>query len=144
MRFEHWETRLGAIVEMYARRPFEWGRYDCVLFAADCTWALTQKDPAAPWRGAYSDEAGAARLIAEAGGLSRLVETALSGIGLVCDRVKPAFAQRGDPVLFEAPGMLGSAGPALGVTLGEQFAAKGLDGIELRPMSAATMAWAIR
>ena len=50
MRFEQWERRLGSRITLHARAPFEWGRFDCCLFPADCVWALTQKDPAKTWQ----------------------------------------------------------------------------------------------
>jgi hypothetical protein len=154
MRFEHWERRLDAVVEMYGRVAFDWGRYDCCLFAADAVWALAANDPAARWRKAYADEAGAVAIVSAAGGLASLVEASLATIG-PHERIAPSFAQRGDPVLFEAPALtrneaatfaFGSENwtASLGVTLGESFACKTPTGIARLPIKKASMAWAIR
>lgn len=138
MRYENWETRLQAIVTMYERRRFEWGKFDCVLFCADVVWALTQKNPGDGWRGNYSDEAGAKAIIAAQGGLQQMVDTALAGIGLVCDRINPNFAQRGDVCLMRGDG------PALGVCVGADVVGFAPVGIARRPISDAAVVWAIR
>ena len=139
MRFENWERRLNATVRKYERLPLKWGEHDCVLFAAECVHALTQKDPGLGYRRTYSDAAGALRLISEHGGLESLVETALASVGIVAERIAPTFMQRGDVCLVETEGR-----PALGVCLGSVIAGKSEDGLERRPLSAATVAWAIR
>jgi len=40
-------------------RPFEWGESDCCLAPCDVWVAMGFDDPALPYRGRYSDEAGA-------------------------------------------------------------------------------------
>lgn len=139
MRFEFWERRLNAMVDLYRRRVFEWGKFDCVSFAADCCWALTQKNPADGLRGTYTDAEGAAAIIAAHGGLENLVETALARAGLTLDRIKPAFAQRGDICLMGAEG-----NPAIGVCMGAEVLGMSPTGLERRPLSLATVVWAIR
>ena len=139
MRFEFWEKRLNAVVDQYSRMPFEWGRRDCVLFAADAAWCLTQKDPAAPWRRTYHDEAGAAVILFSFGGLEALVEKTMAAAGTPVQRIEPAFGQRGDPCLFDGP-----RGPSLGVILGKEFAAKNTEGLARLPIAEARIAWAIR
>lgn len=139
MRFEHWERRLASVIEGAARFPFAWGVRDCTLFAADCVWALTQRDPAAQWRGQYRDEAGAVRLIAAAGGLDRLTEEGLRSIGVEPSRIAPAFGQRGDPCLFDSP-----LGPALAIVEGVKLVAQAPDGLIRVPVSSARICWAIR
>lgn len=139
MRFEHWERRLSALIESGARIPFQWGVRDCTLFAADCVWALTQRDPAAQWRGACSDELGARKIIAKAGGLERLVETGLRSIGVPIVRVAPAFGQRGDPCLFDGP-----LGDTLGIIEGAMLVAQAPEGLHRQPFNTARIVWAIR
>ena len=139
MRFEHWERRLAAIVDKYSRLPHEWGRCDCTTFAAEAVWCSTQKDPAAPWRRKYSDEAGAMALIAAHGGLEAMIEHALARAGIRAERIAPAFAQRGDLCL-----MGGEGPPAVGICVGAEIAGKSIAGLERRPLSAATVVWAIR
>lgn len=110
-----------------------------MIFAADSVWALTQKDPAAPWRHAYHDEEGAKRIVTEAGGLWALAETSMRQASIPFERIKPGFGQRGDPCLFTHEGA-----PTLGVILGERLAAKAPSGLAYLPFTAAAIVWAIR
>jgi hypothetical protein len=138
-RFEHWERRLAALIDAASRLPFEWGRADCCLFAADAVWALTQRDPAAAWRGTYMDESGAMAIVARAGGLDALVETGLSSIGITPERIAPGFGQRGDVALFA-----GALGETLGVVEGAAIVARAPDGVLRVPSAQARIVWAIR
>ncbi len=138
MRFEQWERRLLSRIELYGRVPFVWGKFDCCLFVADCVWALTQKNPATPWRGTYSDEAGAQAIIAAAGGVAGLAAQALAGIG-VTERIPPAFGQRGDPCVFVHEGR-----DTMGIVYGAEIMAKAPTGLARVPLDRATVCWAIR
>lgn len=138
-RFEAWERRLNAAIDKYRRLTHQWGVRDCALFAAECVHALTQKDPAARWRRAYSDEAGALRIIAAHGGMAGLVEAGLADAGLVCDRIERNFAQRGDLCLMESEG-----NPALGVCIGAEVVGMSPEGLARRPLREAATVWAIR
>lgn len=85
--------------------PFEWGKQDCCLFAADAVVAMGGEDYAAPYRGKYSTEIGAKRL------LSKSAKDGLNG--LISDILEPIdknMAQRGDVVLFD-----GGNGDTLGI-----------------------------
>lgn len=55
---------LGAYVRRTADLPWVWGVQDCTMWVAD--WCLERwgMDPAARYRGCYSDEAGAAAILA--------------------------------------------------------------------------------
>lgn len=81
-------------------------------------------------RGKYSTARGAAGLIRRHGGLAGAVTSVLG------DPVQRA--RRGDVVMFES-----MFGPALGVCVGPQIAARGPDGLVLLDMSAAQMAWRV-
>jgi hypothetical protein len=94
---------IGVALEEYlagARgHPFEWGRHDCVMFAANWVRFCTPRDPAARWRGRYATRMEAARRIKEAGAdtmiaagdilfgadrrIDRLVDARRGDIGLV-------------------------------------------------------------
>lgn len=89
-----WEARLGAVLDAYANRPFDWGRSDCCLFVADVVQAMTGIDPAAAYRGRYSNETGA-RLALRRYGKTTLVATFDAAFG---PNVEPARAHRGDIV----------------------------------------------
>jgi hypothetical protein len=62
-----------------AREPFQWGRSDCFLFAADWVRLRTGYDPASPWRGSYRTALGAARAMRQAGGVLELARIAMAG-----------------------------------------------------------------
>ncbi|WP_304615834.1 DUF6950 family protein [Paracoccus sp. (in: a-proteobacteria)] len=84
---------LDGYIAAGVRLPWVWGETDCTMWVADWCKLRFGHDPAAAFRGAYDDEAGAARLIA--GGLAETIrpwmpplrETAspVSGdVGIVC------------------------------------------------------------
>lgn len=65
-------------IEQTSRQLFVWGQSDCSLMVADwCVWS-GYEDPAAAWRGSYSDEAGCRALIAERGDLVAVVAACAS------------------------------------------------------------------
>jgi len=89
MRLKDWQSRFAALVAGARARPFEWGTHDCCLWAADAVQALTGRDPAAQWRGTYSSELGAFRIVFKLGGLPAIA--ALGGA-----EIDPALAVTGD------------------------------------------------
>jgi uncharacterized protein DUF6950 len=88
---------LAAFLSRAAARGFCWGEHDCMLFAADWARELTGEDPAAPWRGAYSDEAGAKTILSAAGGMTAIMSGALRGWRKVRDEAA------GDIVVASVP-----------------------------------------
>lgn len=94
-----------------AKIPFVWGMSDCVHLAAGMVDAFTGVNPADKYR--YSTEAEALRIIANAGGLERLVSQEIGeslSMTLHGNQVDP-----GDIVLTAYPDygqMLGVAQPA--------------------------------
>ena len=62
-----------------ARRPFEYGRFDCLLYLADWVKARHGFDPAAQWRGRYDTAEAAQSLIETYDGLYGLVAAGLEG-----------------------------------------------------------------
>ena len=133
-RLPDWPERLAAFVEARRALPFAWGTNDCCMFIGDAMLALTGVDRAAPWRGAYSSEAGAQRFIDGAGGLLHLVRQAHAMVGAA--EIDPEFAQRGDTALITLRNM-----PSVGVVLDGVVAAPGLRGLEFVPVTLATHAW---
>lgn len=65
IRTPGWETRLAAFVEERRYAAHVWGTNDCCLFACDGVQAQVGEDPAAFFRGRYTDAAGARALLAE-------------------------------------------------------------------------------
>lgn len=132
MRREDWAERLFALIDARHDTPFAWGLHDCCTFAADAVREMTGVDPIADVRGAWDDEISALRLLTKHGGIEALASARLG------ERVAPAFAQRGDVVLHTLTGR-----EALGVCVGDRFAAVGDVGLEFVRMSFATLAWRV-
>lgn len=131
MRYEDWPARLNAFLA--DEQPFEWGRRDCTLFAADAVLCITGIDPAKPWRGRYKTAIGAARIQKAHGGLAELVAQA----GL--EEVRPTMAQRGDVVLIQS-----TDGPTLAVVnLSGNVSGQGQSGVTVYPIKEATRAWRV-
>jgi len=134
VRRQDWPLRLNAWLDSVRERPFAWGVNDCALGAADAVLAMTGVDYAAEFRGAYFSKRNAARLLAERGGLERLVTQALGD-----PLATPKLSQRGDVVLVHA----GAGGPALAVVLGAHAVAPGPGGAVFVPMAQWLMAWRV-
>lgn len=135
-RLRDWRSRLHQAVEERRRDPFsfEEGR-DCALFVADCVLAMTGEDPAAQFRGRYTTDIGAMRVIRSAGfaDLGDLVSSRL-------DEIAPARARAGDvaAVATDSP-----FGVALGVFIGEQVIARDHDGLATFSRAAVTRAFRV-
>lgn len=73
---------LGDYLTAATRERWAWGVRDCTTFPGDwaCTWG--RGDPMAEWRGQYSTDRDAYRLIGHAGGLVELWRRGLASIGL--------------------------------------------------------------
>lgn len=129
-RLPDWPARLAAFIEARQTRAFSWGSSDCCLFVCDGVAELTGTDPAARWRGLYSSEKGARRLIRDNGGVVGLANLAFGA------PVPPMLAGRGDVVLVET-----QDGDALSLCVGDRLAAQGASGIEYLPLTSAKAAW---
>jgi hypothetical protein len=105
MRLTDWETRLSAFVAENRDQPYQWGAWDCLLFACAAVEAITGEDPASPYRGLYSDKKGSTEALREFG-----QGTLLRTVDHHWKRKKAAFAHRGDLVWFA-----GSVGVCMGV-----------------------------
>ena len=132
MRLHTWPTRYAALCSARMNAPFEWGVHDCCLWAADAVEALTGVDYAAAWRGTYSSAAGAARLVAELGGIRAIATGALG------DAVAPLLAGLGDLVLIDQGGR-----EMLGVCNGAEALVVGPAGLEAVSMPSALAAWKV-
>lgn len=133
-RLLDWPERLAALIEERRHQPFEWGRHDCVLFAADAVRACTGLDPAAQFRGTYASEVEAEALLALRGGLAGTIEWSQAERGApACLR---ELAQRGDTALVELGNTL-----AMGVVLGTDVAVPGPDSLVWAPLRAAHRVW---
>lgn len=102
MRVRDWSTRLIALLQERRLMPFEWGKNDCCLFAADAYMALCDKDVASDFRGRYSTELGAYRALKKAG-YSTIEDVLTARIGV--PKVT-ALPERGDILLIDNDGQL--------------------------------------
>ena len=91
---------LQETLDLWRRSPFIWGQTDCLMAVANHVRDITGRDPAASWRGTYSDRAGADIHLAAHGGGLALAGHAMAGIGL--DPVSEP--KRGDPVVSKIAG----------------------------------------
>lgn len=97
MRRPDWQRQLITTLEAARVRPFVWGELDCCLFVADCCVATCGVDPAAVYRGRYTTAIGSQRVLTkEHGSIAAVLDVHFQ-------RIDPALAQRGDPVVFDGP-----------------------------------------
>lgn len=128
MRLDNWESKLAVYLENVG--PFEWGKNDCCLFAANAVEVMTGVDPAKKYRG-YKTKIGAAKKIKDVG-----IEGAWTAeFG---DPINPKLCQRGDVVFFA-----NANDPAVGICIGSEFAAMGENGLIIIPMKLAIKGWKI-
>jgi hypothetical protein len=131
MRRTDWQLRFAEFVKSRTSMPFEWGKNDCCLFAADAVLAMTGEDPAESKRG-YSSALGAQRLIDEAGGLKEFVSQFLG------EPVSPLMAGVGDVVLLTNEGR-----DLLGICNGTNAIGAGELGMAVLGMDLARAAWKV-
>lgn len=123
-RKQSWPEDLNAYIDSVRGKPFVWGGLDCCLFPAGAVLAMTGIDPAAPFRGHYSDaESAMTALFAYCGGA---LPEMMAQMAREFDwkQIEIPYLQRGDVVLV--PGTPGVEG--------EQF--RGLLGVCVGPMTA--------
>lgn len=133
-----WEARLDAAIFAAIGRRFQWGSFDCCLWACDIVALMRGVDLAAPFRGRYDDERSAYRALrAFAGGGLEATAERIAEAGAF-DAIAPEFAQRGDVALVSTP-----AGDALAIVIGAVALAPGPVGLRHVPIAAARRAWAV-
>jgi hypothetical protein len=83
-----------------AATPFEWGRFDCLLWLAD--WIMSQRnvDPASDLRGTYSTMLGAAKIVRDRGGMVRLIDGRVERHGIK----RSPVIKRGDVAVVSVGG----------------------------------------
>ena len=91
-RYIDWQVRFLRFTELLKAVPFEWGKYDCCLFAGNAVLSMTGTDHAKDFRGKYNSEEGAQELLEEKGGLVAYLDSVLTPKEI-------NFAQRGDVVM---------------------------------------------
>jgi hypothetical protein len=96
-RVNEWRERLGQILLSAQELEFQWGTFDCALHVCNCIRAVTGTDPAAQYRGTYSDQAGAEKIYGSS--LVSFIATTAASLG--CPEVPVTFARRGDVVWID-------------------------------------------
>lgn len=131
MRLPDWPTLLQDEIAAGAARPWAWGSHDCLQFAARCVEAITGEDLAAQF-GAYTDERGAAQLLAEHGGVEGLLTIALG------DPVARLLARRGDVVTTTLTGRT-----TAGICLGPVCVFAAAEGVEFASLEVIESVWRV-
>lgn len=121
----NWPQQVAATIKAATVRPFSWGELDCCLFAAEVVKAQTGTDLSADYRGRYSTELGAARVLKKLGGIDALLDQHF-------ERVPFSQVQRGDVLQFDGP-----YGLTLGVFFGAIWAptATGVAPVDIIPLT---------
>lgn len=97
-RLPDWRPRLGRIIDSAREVPFQWGMFDCALHVSNCIRAMTGcSDPAATFRGKYSDEAGAAAIYGPS--LQQFIASQAQSLGF--PEIPVTLARRGDVVFVD-------------------------------------------
>lgn len=94
MKKQNWTQALAETIEAAKKRSFSWGKFDCCLFAAECVKAQTGVDPMPEFRGRYTTEVGAKRLLTKFGGIEKIMDSKFQ-------RGCISSISRGDLVLIE-------------------------------------------
>ena len=135
-RYEDWPRRMEAAVDAAQSRPFVWGHWDCCLFVAEVTRAMTGEDIAALYRGKYKSRRGAYALLKRIVG-GGVHEAAVRAFG--APLAYPLTARRGDAVLLDTPD-----GDALGICAGPRILVpRPGEGLAAFPIAAARAAWRV-
>lgn len=132
-RHTDWRRRLTAYLAEKSRQPFEEGRNDCALFAAGAVQAMTGRDPAGDWRGAYDSTLAGMRALKEAGYDDHVAFAAAH-----FEEKPAAFARPGDIAVVPGPD-----GPALGIVQGPGIYVLNPAGLAIVPLTAAHRAFGV-
>ncbi len=141
VRWPDWQSRLQAYLQANAAMRFEYGAFDCALFACGAVEAMTGVDLAAEVRGHYGSRMGAMRFLRQFVGslsLEAAAERIAAAAGLV--EVPVPAAARGD-VLLRGRG----PSAALGICAmhGTEMLAPARHGLWRFPITAARRAWRV-
>jgi len=134
-RFDDWPDRLAEFMKREQNRPFAWGESDCALFVCDCILALTGEDLAKDFRGRYTTQRGAYRVLKRIGKVSSLEELATKNLG---PPIQVSYAQRGDVVSIPT-----SLGTALGIIVGIGAMFKSPSGLVMSDRNNCLQAWRV-
>ena len=133
-RRPEWPKLLNAYIEDHRHRRFVWGSHDCGTFLGNWVVVATGFDPIKAVRGRYTSARGWQRIRIR-DGWSDAAHVFTDAFGKT---IELNFAQRGDGVAVQT-----EDGPAMGILLGDQIAAVGMDRLMFLPVGRAYLAWRI-
>lgn len=141
-RDQKWERKLHDYIESKRSAAFAYGSCDCALFTCDGIQAMTGTDIAAEFRGKYTTELGAAKVIKQVTGGSTVEDVADYVTKQFDMKEWPGvlYAQRGDAVIFDMP-----EGPTLGLVYldGRHAVFIGSQGLRRQPVKQCRRAWRV-
>ena len=132
-RLPDWEERLSDWIAECAGASFEWGKLDCLMFAAGGIKAVTGYDPGKGHRGKYDSLTSSVRYLKKLG-----ADSAVDYLDKTFPKVPPSFARRGD--LVSMGGNAGICFGTVGLFIGFENEEPGLIRI---PFAEWQSAWAI-
>lgn len=108
-RVDNWMQRLHGLIATSQAVTFAWGRYDCAMFVCAAVREITGVDIGLPYRGTYSDEAGAEKLFLSGhADLNSFAASIAAANGM--PEVDPQFSRRGDVVWVDNKTQYGALG----------------------------------
>ncbi len=126
-RYPDWRKRLEQYVQSLRGQPFEYGSLDCCQIAGGSIRAMTGVDLMSEFR--YTDRDSAAAVMANGGGLVRIVTRILGS------PMRAYMARCGDIVLVDTD--------ALGVLLDHRIVAPSKDGVTTCTSLHGRIAWRV-
>lgn len=108
IKLSYWRPALTTYILQCQRKPFEWGQFDCALFACGAIEAMTGEDLAKSYRGRYTTAAGGLKLIKKDG----YKDHAAFAKAFLTELDHPSQAMAGDIIAYRTEG---DTGLALGV-----------------------------
>lgn len=133
MRYPDWDRRLHDALEAAQLRPFDYGTFNCGLFAAECIDAMVEDSGRVKeLRAWFSDEASALAFVADHGSIEAAVTARLG------EPKSWAHARRGDVCLMPT-----QDGPGLGICVGHLVAMMMVRGLGHVKLDLATAVWRV-
>jgi hypothetical protein len=122
-RHDDWQNRLSNLIRERQNTPFEFGTFDCTLWAMEGIKAVIDIDYSGPYAGNYNSAKGALKILQKVGNVKQPIELIDNYLG---ERKPIAFARKGDIVAVDAgkaglsvPSSIDVFGPVLGVCYGD-------------------------
>lgn len=133
-RVDDWQTNLTALITERRETPFDFPKWNCLMWAFDGIKAVTDEDYGQAYRGKYQDEMSALRLLRRVDNVKTPQELLRLKLGT---KLKPvAFARHGDIVFLNQSKIdldllvsLKAFGPVPGICYGQLSYFVGQEGL---------------